>query len=580
MLITPSRLDKACEVLTQADVIAVDTETHWTKEWHERILIGLSTYCKWGEKSLTCYFPYRHGHDNKLFSKYNNLDGGTLQTVVEAIKANSSTLLFHNAKFDLTVFKHEGLELDNHFYCTMLMSHMIDENTDHGLGQLCKLLKIDPEAKDTQEALKSLGNQLGGWHKIPPEVMEMYACNDARLTYKLWRKLMPAFKEQELDKIWPTEEEFCRLLVQMEWEGIGIDVQLGKELSAQAELTMIEIEKNLGFNPMKVEPLVNKIKELGFKFPELGKPTKTFPEGRPLLPEKILQRMKHPVVERVLEYRGLVKRKSTWFDGLVSFCDPTGRVHPNFKQHGTETSRLSCSQPNMHQLPRNIEEAPVKKMLQARPGYQLWEFDYSQIEFRLAAVYAGERSILDAYKVGSDFHNLTANTLGVPRHDGKTINFTILYGGGSGKLAEAFGFTLEQGRQILDAFNKAYPKLAQVRNEAMLAAQRRGYIKLWTGRRRHFQHHWECKDAFNSLIQGGAAEIVKRGMVEVDRTRDGYNRSFDTSILVSQVHDAVWYELLNEAYAYDVYRIKLALEWPSRDPEFLIPFPTEHKRLA
>lgn len=580
MLINPQRFDKACEILAQADVIAIDTETYWVKNWDDRRMIGLSVYCKWGEKYFNGYFPFRHAHDRALFPDYDNLSDRDFKELSEAINRPDCTHLYHNAKFDINILRHEGLHIISPFYCTMIMAHMIDENTDKSLASLCKMLKIDPNAKDTQEALKDVGKQLGGWHCIPPEVIEYYACGDTRLTYKLWKKLLPALKAQELN--WEAEEEFCRVLANMEFNGIGLDTKKSEELVKEAETRMAEIEVELGFDPMKPYPLYCKLQEIGFKwkYDEVGAKTKQFPEGRPSMAEPILEKFKHPVVDLVLEYRGLVKAKSTWYIGMVDFCDPAGRVHPNFKQHGTETTRLSCSKPNMHQLPRNIDATPVKRLLRARPGYQLWEFDYSQIEYRLAAVYAGEESIINAYKIGSDFHELTATKLGIPRQHGKTINFAILYGGRQKRIADLLGLTEAEGKEILDAYNAAYPKLEKVRDHAHVSASQKMYIKMWNGRRRHFKIHWECKDAFNSLIQGGAAQIMHRAVCEVERQVDGWGNKWTSSTLVNIVHDAAWYELDEQSYAYDLYRIKHGLEWPSRDTDFKIPFPVEMKRLA
>lgn len=587
MLITEATFDKALEIISQCDVLAIDTETFWVDQWHKKRIMGVAVYCELEEKALAAYFPFRHKtHDLVAGSGY-NLPKGYFGKLVSTLNHDTATHLFHNAPFDRSRFILERFPLTQPFFCTLIMSHMAREWGSHELEDLAEEHGIDPGANERKRRIHESRKTIG-WECIPVEIMSKYACGDVRNTYKLWQLFSMKLKNQEMYHLLEDEFDFSDALTRMISRGIVLNVGTAQKLSEQASYRMKEIKSYLGFDPMKPKPLADKLfGELGFtpvlkgkktkEFPE-GKPvakTKQFPNGRPVMAEPILEKYKHPVVDHVLEYRGLVKAKGTWYDGFTKFIDNDSRIHPGFNQTGTRTSRLSCSEPNVQQLPRDVANTPVKTMLEAPFGYELIQFDYSQLEYRLAAVYSGDSAIIEAYLSGSDFHTLTASRLGVPRQLGKTINFAILYGATAQKIAEVLGVSLADGREIHSQLKSYYPKLFQIADRVNGGARRRGYVKLWTGRRCHFQYHWESRLAWNTLIQGGGAEVCKYGILRIHRAS-----SESKAHLVSQIHDAVWAEIPVGSLEDEVERIKYHLEWPSRDTRFKIPFIVDVENLT
>lgn len=591
MIVDEDRFDAALGYIRRSKRVAIDTETYWTSNWQQRKLIGVSVYCEFtGDNGLNQvfngYFPFRHGITATDLEP-RNLPLRYLTELESALNHSDCVHVFHNRKFDHNVLRHDNLELTRPFFCTMVISHMIDENSSHVLEDLAEHYRIDTGANARKKEMHDLRKKTV-WHCIPLDKMAQYACRDTANTFKLFELLWPELEFQELSDLWELEEKFCRTLTDMEFRGIAVCEGDLMNFRDHSEKRLIELELELGCDPMKPQQLAKLLFETnGFKpvgFTE-AKPSKQFPQGRPKMDEDALLRMgkntisteKSLVITKVLEYRGHVKAKGTWYEGFLEATDSTSRLHPNFNQHGTKTTRLSSSNPNMQQLPRDVESTPVYRALRASPGYQLWSFDYSQLEFRLTAVYAAENSILEGYRGGTDFHSLTSRNLGVSRQLAKTVNFLIIYGGGAGKLSETIGVPLDSARDILHRFHAAYPNISKISERAMLTAGQRGYVKLWTGRRRHFENQWEHHKAFNSIIQGGGHEIIKRASCDF---YDSGLRRRGVAHLVGEVHDALWVEI-NETFVEEsCEQIKFMMEWPSRDPEFMIEFPIEMKRLA
>ena len=257
---------------------------------------------------------------------------------------------------------------------------------------------------------------------------------------------------------------------------------------------------------------------------------------------------------------------STWYDGFLEKVDDQGRLHPTFNQTGTVTGRLSCSNPNMQQIPRDHDR--VKALFKAPAGYELWEFDFSQIELRLAAVYAQEEDLLNAFREGNDIHQSVADRLGISRFAAKTINFAILYGAGVRKLSEQLNTTAKRADEFLSSYRAEYPRLAFVANQATAAAEQNHFVRIWDGRRRHFKWPSEAHKAFNSVIQGGAAQICKRAVINLADYQ-----------VVNTVHDSVWIELLAPVTTTHTKEIERVMsEWTEETFELL--FTVDSKKLA
>jgi DNA polymerase-1 len=588
---TRDEFEHARTTLLKADVIAVDTETNWTDSWDARELMGISTHCMLPENpnyDISFYFPFRHNHDNKMFGS-ENLPYSWLRDLSPALERTNCIYVGHGFKFDFKVFEKEGIFVTGEVRDTLLLSWMENENKfSHELEDLAKSVGD----KKLRKELVSIGKNLGGWNKIPPEVMELYACGDARITFLLYKYLWQVLEEQGQQNLYSREEKKLRILTKMEQRGIAIDKATARQLSQDSQDKMREFLDTFGYDPMKPSQLAHKLfadTPQGLGLPAIGgyskRKSSEFSQGLPIMSEAVLSRLNHPECQKVLDYRSWRKADAVWYQGWMDKTALDGRIHPEFKQHGTITTRLSCAKPNMQQIPRDIEKTPVKSMLRAKPGYELWEFDYSQIEFRLGVVYAECIPFIEAYKAEIDIHQLTSEKLRVEeltgldktfsRYVAKQANFCILYGGGAealraqvwrnGKLA----LPLATAEEILKEFHTSYPEFRKIMNKCDSVGKSRGYVKLWTGRQCRFQWPSQTKDAFNRICQGGSAEIIFDAMIALDSAQ------FE---IVSQVHDSLWIELPIESAEADRQKVREIME-PQED-QFGIPFPIQEKKLA
>lgn len=574
---TPGEFAQVLEVIEAAHTIVLDTETTWTDKWYERKLLGIALYIPGDNGSDSSYYlPFRHEHDQSLFPSI-NLGLGCISDLGLAFKRTGLSFVFHNAKFDLQVLWRAGIHLDNKFWCTMLMSHMIDENTDHDLEFLSRLHLGEDGGKENK--IHNLASACGGWEKIPPEAMAKYAERDCELTHGLFKRFHAMLEDQEMLHLWRKEAELCLVLAEMEHRGIAVDREKIKTMNKWAIEEMKELRGKLGIDPMKPTQLAGLLfKDMGLPYPtKIGKPTKQFPKGRPSMNEAtLLSYGDVNEVKQVLRYRGLLKARSTWLEPFLEYANTDGRLHALFNQHGTVTTRLSSAKPNMQQIPRDetTSPIPVKKILSATTGFELWEFDYSQVELRLAAAFAQEESMLITLREGGDIHQLTANLCDTDRHGGKTLNFAMVFGAGIEEVSRLLGVSMNEGRHVLSTFHASYPKLKYAADLVQMRATDRMWIRYWNGRRRHFKEVWECRKAFNSWVQGGAAQIIFESS---RRLRNEYNES--SSRIVGMVHDSLWIEIPEPIVTTEVFRIKMNMStWPA--DHFKVPFPVDYKRLA
>ena len=603
---TREQFEAARTALIQAPKFALDTETTGLHYHLGDYLIGLSTYCPLpGNETygLTFYFPFRHSPKSmNLFTVSENLPIEWLDELRPIFTNPEKTIIFHHAKFDLKILRVEGIDINFPVKDTMMMSHMVDENRRHGLDSLAFTV-LDDDNHEYKKATKKHIDKMGGWDKVSPQELSDYACKDAHVTYDLERELQADLDRQELTPLWPREAVFLQCLKELEWEGIEVDTDMAERHSKVARLRMREIEDELGFDPMKLDRLAHTLyatppEGLGLLPRALTDTcTQEFPAGRPQMDERTLSTYRHPLTELVLEYRGLVKANSTWWKGYPEKADKQGRIHPSYNTNpkdrkgdkfGTRTGRLSSSFPNIQQMPRD-PLTPVRKLLLPPDGFAMVEFDYSQVELRIAASYTKDEMYIEAFRNGDDPHQLTADAIGVSRQTAKHAAYTICYGGGKDTLKETFerleyqttkrliDFPIEQAAQIQADFYRVHPDFRTLARHAEAVARQTGHVRLWTGRRRHFDttEPWTHRKAFNSIIQGGAAEIIKDAML---RFFDMYPRwEVDPHPrMVLQVHDSLWFEIPHERYDY---WCEMTADIMSEVYGWPVPFPVDVKKV-
>lgn len=514
------------------------------------------------------YFPFRHDRGN--------LDLSYRDELKKLIENSGKPMVCHNWRFDQLSLKTIGITApEDDFEDTMLLAHNVNENLlSYKLDYLTKQLGLEGKERDKyfDMAIKLLG-----WPGIPPENMAPYAATDASLLRPL-RKYYGSLYTAEDDskgEIWKNDREFMVLLNAIETAGAKVNLDLAEQKIEEGEKVMADLTKEIGLNPGSTTQLSELL------FERIGIPVSQnhlTPKGKPSLDKKAMEYyedqltlLNSPVARQVLEYRGYQKAVSSYWKAYLTHVSPDGRIRPNFNLHRTVTHRLSCDTPNLQQIPR-ITEKPWNKdvkggFIPESDDFVLMEADYSQLEMRLTAAYAKDQNLIAIFSDAErDLFTEMSAALGFPRHDVKTGIYATGYGAGIQKLDTIFGKGM--GRQFKENYYRAYPGVATVSNMASAACKAQGYVKSWTLRRRHFEDPYaEAHKAFNSVIQTGSADIVKRIMVRLGK-EIGLNNPECRMIL--QVHDSVVFEILKSKVDYYGRIIVKIME--DVQPNFGVPF--------
>ena len=558
-----------------ADMIAIDTETTGItgiKDGRD-YAIGVSLAFRIEPLGiLTCYFPLRHIQDNLPLRAMLP----RLQLVLRSVP-----LVFHNRKFDLHSLASLGLDVNDFHsqqYDTMMETQLVNEEWySKSLDSLSKMLFN--EAKAPHLAL--FANTFG-WAETPPNLMGPYAQRDAELTLKLHELLWPKLEEQELTHLWPVESSFIKALFDMERIGLGINADFCNQKVKQGTQRMAAIKDELGFNPSSHLDLRKFFFE-DLELPVLQRSEKG--DNKPSLNKKVLeeydillQATNTTSARLVLEFRGWQKAVSSLYDPILRLVSPDGRIRTNFNQHGTVTGRLSSNGPNLQQIPRtsgHVWNGDAKRAFCPGSGYEDYEligYDYSQLELRLATAYGGDKWLRDIFNADErDVFTEMSERLNVDRYVAKTQTYGTLYGAGLEKIAATLGKSVGDTEGPYREFIESISGIKSAATRATRLAKQRGYVRYWTGRRRHFRDRdGDSFKAFNSILQGGAAELVKRAQL---RCRD---LESDDAKIVLQVHDElVWLirkgtrhiiepEIIKQMTSWTEFGVKLTVSQPTK----------------
>lgn len=520
-----------------ADYVAVDTEAtgFWVRDGRSYAM-GISIAYRLGALGIiTAYFPFRHEEGNLDLTWVHRL-----QSVFDTVP-----VVFHNAKYDLPSLRTLGIVTRRSWrlYDTLVMAHLTNEERfslelDSLAWELLKERKPDEVKKFAD---------IFGWAKVPVGLMSPYAQWDTSATLRIFELLWKDMQKQELTHLWPEEREFIYILDEMEQTGVKVDKDFLESKIIQSEEAMEKIIANLGWDPGKSSQLENfLLNEMGFpvlkRSEKTGKPS--FDKATMEKYEELLAPLDRFEAKAVLGYRGWQKACSSLYRPALALCSPDGRLRPNFKRHGTKTSRLSCEKPNLQQIPRATEKpwnGDAKRAFIEDEGYDLWGYDYSQLEFRLAAAYGRDKFLIELFNAGDrDVFSELAAQIGEARQTIKTFVYLTLYGGGINRAALATGRTVEGVREPYEAFKDSISGIGKASKAAESRAKSSGFVRLWTGRRRHFPGAEGQHKAFNSVLQGGGAEVVKRAMIAIDGDdRIDKNRCR----MVLQVHDEIVFRM-------------------------------------
>jgi DNA polymerase-1 len=497
-----------------------------------------------------------------------------LDLVTPLFNEASITWIGQNVKYDLLVFKWYGVEPKGALFDTMLAHYLIEPEGRRNMDLLsAQYLGYEPVHID--ELIGKKGKNQGTMRDVEVEKVKEYAAEDADITFQLKQVFVPLMKEKEVTSVFETvENPLVRVLTDMEFEGVKIDVGFLKNYSKELEKDAKRCEENV-YEQAGIRFNLASPKQLGevlfekLKLDPKAKKTKT---GQYATGEDVLLKLanQHKIVDDILDFRELTKLKSTYVDALPEMINPkTGRVHTSYAQAVAVTGRLSSNNPNLQNIPIRTERGrEIRKAFIPRSEERvLMSADYSQIELRIVAAISGDPNMCEAFRLGKDIHTATAaKVYGIAesdvtkeqRYKAKSVNFGIIYGQGAFGLADNLGISRTEAKQIIDNYKKEFPNIQRYMDGQVNLAKENGYVQTLAGRKRWLKdinsgnftvRGYAERNAINSPIQGTAADMIKLAMIKVHQEMKQGNWQ---SKMILQVHD----ELVFDAVASEAGKLK------------------------
>ena len=571
-LLTEADLNRWVETLKQAKLFALDTETD-NLDYMTANLVGISFALENGEAA---YLPLQLDY----LGAPKTLEKTTALTLLKPVLENPAIQkVGQNFKYDLTIFARNGIDVQGVAFDTMLESYVLNSTGRHNMDDLAKRY-LGHQTISFEEIAGKGKNQLT-FNQIPLEQAAEYAAEDADVTMKLqqvlWEKLS---KEPTLEKLFKEMElPLLGVLSRMERRGVLIDSDALFLQSNEIANRLSELEEQayvLAGQPFNLAS-TKQLQEI--LFDKLGLPViQKTPKGAPSTNEEVLEELafSHELPKVLVEHRGLSKLKSTYTDKLPQMVNPqTGRVHTSYHQAVTATGRLSSSDPNLQNIPiRNEEGRRIRQAFIAREGFTVVAADYSQIELRIMAHLSQDQGLINAFTQGKDIHRSTAAEIfGVSlddvtseqRRNAKAINFGLIYGMSAFGLSRQLGIGRADAQNYMDLYFKRYPGVQTFMHDIREKAKAQGYVETLFGRRLYLpdinssngmRRKAAERVAINAPMQGTAADIIKRAMIQLDQKLQN-----DPNIaMIMQVHDELVFEVRSEKVEFYSELIKTQME--------------------
>lgn len=463
-----------------------------------------------------------------------------------------------NIKYDYEVLHKYGVTLKGKLFDTMIAHYLIQPELRHNMDYMAETL-LNYKTIPIESLIGAKGKHQKSMRDLQPSEIYEYACEDADITLQLKHVLEPKLKEVEAeDLFWNIEMPLVPVLADMELHGVRLDTAALEETSRIFTERMNQYEQEIyelageSFNissPKQVgEMLFGKLQIM-----EKPKKTKT---GQYVTSEEVLVSLenKHPIVHKILEYRGIKKLLSTYIDALPKLIKPeTGHIHTSFNQALTATGRLSSSDPNLQNIPvRTDDGKEIRKCFIPEPGCEFFSADYSQIELRIMAHLSEDENMMEAFRKGFDIHRATAakiwhedmeNVTDTQRKKAKQANFGIIYGITTYGLAQRMDIPNGEAKELIDGYFNTFPKVKAYMERAKEEARQKGYAETIFHRRRYLAdinsrnatvRGFAERNAINAPIQGSEADIIKVAMVRIWQR---FKRENIRSKMILQVHD-------------------------------------------
>lgn len=561
--------------LKKADVFAFDTETDGLDTLTAN-LIGLSFAIAPGEAA---YLPVAHDYLDapaQLDRAY------VLEALKPLLEDEKALKVGQNLKFDMSLLARYGIEMRGIAYDTMLESYVLDSvGGRHDMDSLAD--RYLGHKTITFEEIAGKGKNQLTFNQIALEQAAPYAAEDADVTLQLHLAMWPQLKQSaELLTVFnEIEMPLLPVLSHIERTGVLIDPAILSAHSQELAKRLAELEAQA--HELAEEPFnlasTKQLQAILYEKQKLPVLKKT-PGGAPSTNEEVLAELAldYPLPKVILEYRGLAKLKTTYTDKLPLMINPvSGRVHTSYHQAVTATGRLSSSDPNLQNIPvRNEEGRRIRQAFIAPEGYRIVAADYSQIELRIMAHLSQDDGLLKAFAEGKDIHRATASEVfGVPldkvtgeqRRSAKAINFGLIYGMSAFGLARQLGIPRGEAQRYMDLYFERYPGVLDYMERTRQQASEQGYVSTLDGRRLYLpdvrssnamRRKAAERAAINAPMQGTAADIIKRAMIEVDAWLQGQEKPLVRAIM--QVHDELVFEVHESVIEEASQRIRQLME--------------------
>ncbi len=550
-----AEIEKMMGVLAEQKEICFDTETT-NIDANEAELVGLSFSYKQGE---AYYIPCSANRSETQ---------ETLALLAPLFDAPAITWVGQNLKYDLLVLKWYDVSIQGKLFDTMLAHYVIEPEGRRSMD-LLSAQYLGYEPVHIEELIGKKGKSQGTMRDVEIEKVKEYAAEDADITLQLKHCFEPLLKEKDVEKVFEeVENPLVRVLTDMEYEGVKIDVPFLQEYSKELEIDAKQFEENVytqagvRFNLASPKQLGEVLFEI-LKIDPKAKKTKT---GQYATGEDILQKLAHnnPIVADILGFRELTKLKSTYVDALPQMINSkTGRVHTSYAQAVAVTGRLSSNNPNLQNIPIRSEKGREirKAFIPRNEQHILMSADYSQIELRIVAAISGDPNMCEAFKQGKDIHTATAakvyniaesDVTKEMRYKAKSVNFGIIYGQGAFGLAENLGIPRSEAKEIIDNYKKEFSGITTYMDDTIRFAQTHGYVQTLMGRKRWLKdinssnftvRGFAERNAINSPIQGTAADMIKLAMIKIHAEM---KKGSWQSKMILQVHDELVFDVFKE----------------------------------
>jgi DNA polymerase-1 len=548
--------EKINELITQLErqsAFCFDTETTGL-DTHSDQLVGLSFSFKSGE---AWYVPVPADRKKAI-------------SITQKFKApfgNENILkIGQNMKFDLLMLSRYDIEVKGDYFDTMVAHYLIQPDLRHNLDYLSEIY-LGYKKVATEELIGKRGKNQLTMRQVDNELIKEYACEDADITFQLKSLLDEALMKANVKKLFTeVEMPLLKVLVEMELAGLTVDPKVLDVYAVILRGQIIELENSIielageHFN-------ISSPKQLGYiLFEKLmldpkAKKTKTkqYSTGEEIL---VNLQDKHPIINKILEHRGLKKLLSTYVEALPKMINPlTGKIHSSFNQTIAATGRLSSTNPNLQNIPIRDENGREirKAFIPSDNNHLFLSADYSQIELRIMAAVSGDKVMTEAFRNGEDIHAATASKIfGLPisevtsdmRRKAKTANFGILYGISAFGLSQRLNIPRGEAKQLIDDYFANFSMVKNYMDAQLVMARKRGYVETIMGRRRYLSdinsansavRSFAERNAINAPIQGSAADIIKVAMINISKQ---FAAKGIQSKMILQVHDELNFDVL------------------------------------